>query len=65
MLARRLEKRNTKARMRKEKVIDLHIPEMMHSTIKIRTFRWNTGILLLCAEKMDAVRKCGIEISDN
>lgn len=42
---------------------DLHIPAVMQKPIKKPTFRRKTMTLPLCAEKIDAVKKCGIEIS--
>lgn len=44
---------------------DLLIPEMIHIKTKMDTFWWNFEMLLFCAENIDAVKKCGMEISES
>lgn len=44
---------------------DLHIPDVIHRSIKTCTFLRNTEIFPLSAEKIVAVKKCGMEISES
>lgn len=44
---------------------DLHNPDVTHKSIKTCTFLRNTEILPLSAEKIVAVKKCGMEISES
>ena len=45
--------------------LDLQIPAMIHSETISVTLRRNTATWPLCAVKIDAVKKCGIEISES
>lgn len=44
---------------------DLHIPEVTLNRTSRSTFLRKTMSSPLCAEKIDAVRKCGMEISES
>lgn len=45
--------------------LDLQMPEVTHSTTKTWTFRRNTVTSPPCAEKIEAVKKCGMHISES